>query len=168
MGAPGLGLAQKAIHRQAFQPPIGQFQPQGRKAPPAQARKPAQAIPKVCIQPRVLAGLLGLKGGTLQAQLDGQGGQHGGFGDGAPFHKVGLLGPVRGIYPALTALGGRGPVTVARISGPVGEALAMTAAGLAVAIPAVLAYNLMGRWLSELEATFEGLAHDLRALHTGS
>ena len=84
----------------------------------------------------------------------------------SPF--VGLFGTVWGIYHALTGIAGSGQVGIDQVAGPVGEALVMTAAGLAVAIPAVLAYNLMGRWLSELEATFEGLAHDLRALHTGS
>lgn len=84
----------------------------------------------------------------------------------APF--VGLLGTVWGIYHAMLGMAEAGQISLERIAGPVGEALVMTAAGLAVAIPAVLAYNLMGRWLSELEAIFEGLAHDLRALHTGS
>jgi biopolymer transport protein ExbB len=46
----------------------------------------------------------------------------------------------------------------------VGEALIMTAAGLAVAIPAVLAYNLFGKWVSACEAALEGFAHDLREL----
>ncbi|PIF27745.1 biopolymer transport protein ExbB [Acidovorax sp. 56] len=80
----------------------------------------------------------------------------------APF--VGLLGTVWGIYHALTALGGGGPVTIDRISGPVGEALVMTAAGLAVAIPAVLAYNVFGRLIGRIEADLEGFALDLREL----
>ena len=46
----------------------------------------------------------------------------------------------------------------------VGEALVMTAAGLAVAIPAVLAYNLFGKWIGQCEAQLEGFAHDLREL----
>ncbi|HQC86361.1 MAG TPA: MotA/TolQ/ExbB proton channel family protein, partial [Rhodoferax sp.] len=54
----------------------------------------------------------------------------------APF--VGLLGTVWGIYHALIGIAGAGQVSVEKISGPVGEALIMTAAGLAVAIPAVL------------------------------
>jgi biopolymer transport protein ExbB len=80
----------------------------------------------------------------------------------APF--VGLLGTVWGIYHALTALGSGGPVTIDRISGPVGEALVMTAAGLAVAIPAVLAYNVFGRLIGRIEADLEGFALDLREL----
>lgn len=80
----------------------------------------------------------------------------------APF--VGLLGTVWGIYHALTAMVGNGPLQIERIAGPVGEALIMTAAGLAVAIPAVLAYNLLGRWLGRIEADLEGFALDLRDL----
>jgi len=80
----------------------------------------------------------------------------------APF--VGLLGTVWGISHALTALGGGGQVTIDRLSGPVGEALVMTAAGLAVAIPAVLAYNVFGRLLGRIEADLEGFARDLREL----
>ena len=84
----------------------------------------------------------------------------------APF--VGLLGTVWGIYHALTALGGGGQVTIDRLSGPVGEALVMTAAGLAVAIPAVLAYNVFGRLIGRIEADLEGFALDLRELLAGT
>jgi biopolymer transport protein ExbB len=80
----------------------------------------------------------------------------------APF--VGLLGTVWGIYHALMGMTGAGQVTMDRISGPVGEALIMTAAGLAVAIPAVLAYNVLGRTIGRLEAVLEGFAFDLREL----
>lgn len=80
----------------------------------------------------------------------------------APF--VGLLGTVWGIYHALTAMAGAGQITIDRVSGPVGEALVMTAAGLAVAIPAVLAYNVFGRRIGRIEADLEGFARDLREL----
>ncbi len=80
----------------------------------------------------------------------------------APF--VGLLGTVWGIYHALIGLVGAGQVTIDKIAGPVGEALIMTAAGLAVAIPAVLAYNLFGRYIGRIEADLEGFARDLREL----
>jgi biopolymer transport protein ExbB len=80
----------------------------------------------------------------------------------APF--VGLLGTVWGIYHALVGLVGAGQVTIDKIAGPVGEALIMTAAGLAVAIPAVLAFNLFGRYVSRIEADLEGFARDLREL----
>jgi biopolymer transport protein ExbB len=80
----------------------------------------------------------------------------------APF--IGLLGTVWGIYHALLGLAGGGAMTIDRIAGPVGEALIMTAAGLAVAIPAVLAYNVYGKWLNGVEAELEGFALDLQHL----
>ncbi|MFY7981584.1 MAG: MotA/TolQ/ExbB proton channel family protein [Limnohabitans sp.] len=83
----------------------------------------------------------------------------------APF--VGLLGTVWGIFNALTGLGEVGQIAIQDIAGPVGEALVMTAAGLAVAIPAVMGYNLLGRRISRIEAELEGFAHDLRALLAG-
>jgi len=52
-------------------------------------------------------------------------------------------------------------VTVDKVSGPVGEALIMTAVGLAVAIPAVLGYNLLGKWVGAAEEQLEGFAYDL-------
>lgn len=83
----------------------------------------------------------------------------------APF--VGLLGTVWGIYHALTGMASAGQITIERIAGPVGEALIMTAAGLAVAIPAVLAYNVFGRFIGQIEADLEGFALDLRELLLG-
>jgi biopolymer transport protein ExbB len=80
----------------------------------------------------------------------------------APF--VGLLGTVWGIYHALTGIAGAGQVSIEKIAGPVGEALIMTAAGLAVAIPAVLGYNILGRFIASIEADLEGFARDLREL----
>jgi biopolymer transport protein ExbB len=80
----------------------------------------------------------------------------------APF--VGLLGTVWGIYHALIGMAGAGQISIDKISGPVGEALIMTAAGLAVAIPAVLAYNVLGRTIGRIEADLEGFARDLRDL----
>lgn len=80
----------------------------------------------------------------------------------APF--VGLLGTVWGIYHALIAIASAGQITIDKVSGPVGEALIMTAAGLAVAIPAVLAYNIFGRYINRIEADLEGFARDLREL----
>lgn len=80
----------------------------------------------------------------------------------APF--VGLLGTVWGIYHALTGIGLDGKFRIEQVSGPVGEALVMTAAGLAVAIPAVLAYNVLGRQIGRIEADLEGFARDLREL----
>ena len=87
----------------------------------------------------------------------------------APF--VGLLGTGWGIYHALTAIASTGQITIDKVAGPVGEALIMTAAGLAVAIPAVLAYNIFGRQIARIEADLEGFARDLRELlvhHAGA
>ena len=80
----------------------------------------------------------------------------------APF--VGLLGTVWGIYQALIGMASAGQITIERIAGPVGEALVITAAGLAVAIPAVLAYNVFNHRIGRLEADLEGFARDLRDL----
>jgi len=80
----------------------------------------------------------------------------------APF--VGLLGTVWGIHRALATIAAQtGGFTIDKIAGPVGEALVMTAFGLAVAIPAVLAYNVFGRVIGRIEAELEGFAHDLLA-----
>ncbi len=80
----------------------------------------------------------------------------------APF--VGLFGTVWGIYHALASISTAGSITIEKVSGPVGEALIMTAAGLAVAIPAVLAYNVFGKRVASCEAELEGFAHDLREM----
>lgn len=80
----------------------------------------------------------------------------------APF--IGLLGTVWGIYHALTTIAAAGQITITQVAGPVGEALIMTAAGLAVAIPAVLAYNWFGRSVARIEAELDGFARDLREL----
>jgi biopolymer transport protein ExbB len=82
----------------------------------------------------------------------------------SPF--IGLLGTVWGIFNALSGMADGGPIRIEQIAGPVGEALVMTAAGLAVAIPAVLGYNLLGRRIGQIEAELEGFAHDVRALLT--
>ncbi|MGZ8935060.1 MAG: MotA/TolQ/ExbB proton channel family protein [Methylobacter sp.] len=85
----------------------------------------------------------------------------------APF--VGLLGTVWGIYHALASIAASGQSTIDKVAGPVGEALIMTALGLAVAIPAVLAYNALVRSHRELMADIETFAHDLHAyLTTGA
>ncbi len=78
----------------------------------------------------------------------------------SPF--IGLFGTVWGIYHAMVGISAEGSASLEKVAGPVGEALIMTAAGLAVAIPAVLAYNLFGKFISAFEADLEGFAHDLR------
>jgi biopolymer transport protein ExbB len=84
------------------------------------------------------------------------------IGSTAPF--IGLFGTVWGIYHALAGIAAAGSITIDKVSGPIGEALIMTAAGIAVAIPAVLAYNVFGKWVGACEAELEGYAHDLREM----
>jgi len=79
----------------------------------------------------------------------------------APF--IGLFGTVWGIYHALLALSGATQVVLEKVAGPVGEALIMTAAGLFVAIPAVLAYNALVRGNRLQLAKLDGFAHSLHA-----
>ncbi len=78
----------------------------------------------------------------------------------APF--VGLFGTVVGIYRALIKIGAAGQASIDTVAGPVGEALIMTALGLAVAVPAVLAYNWL---LRRNKAVLEELARFANELH---
>ncbi len=82
----------------------------------------------------------------------------------APF--IGLFGTVWGIYHALGSIAVGGQATVDKVAGPVGEALIMTAFGLAVAIPAVLAYNALVRDNRVLMGEIETFAHDLHTYLT--
>lgn len=85
----------------------------------------------------------------------------------APF--IGLFGTVWGIYHALIAISAAGTIQIDKIAGPVGEALIMTALGLVVAIPAVLAYNAFTRINRITLAELDAFAHDLHAyLTTGA
>ena len=111
----------------------------------------AQFDRDACVTPMIDATLLPV-GGTLACAGDRQN----------------QLTRVWGIFNALTGMAEAGQLTIDKVAGPVGEALIMTAAGLAVAIPAVLGYNLLGRRVALIEAELEGFAHDLRGLLTGS
>lgn len=82
----------------------------------------------------------------------------------APF--VGLFGTVWGVYHALVAIGMGGAASLEKIAGPVGEALIMTGLGLAVAIPAVLAYNAFVRNNRVLLGRLDAFAYDLFAFLT--
>lgn len=77
----------------------------------------------------------------------------------APF--VGLFGTVWGVYHALVAIGMSGAGTLDKVAGPVGEALIMTGIGLAVAIPAVMAYNAITRSNRVLNAKLDAFAFEL-------
>ena len=79
----------------------------------------------------------------------------------APF--VGLFGTVWGIYHALLSIGMSGQSTIDKVAGPIGEALIMTALGLAVAIPAVLGYNALVRGNKSILTKLNSFAHDLHA-----
>jgi len=79
----------------------------------------------------------------------------------APF--VGLLGTVIGIYHALIAIGVAGQASIDKVAGPVGEALIMTALGLAVAVPAVLGYNFLLRRNKDVQERVIYFTHELHA-----
>jgi biopolymer transport protein ExbB len=81
----------------------------------------------------------------------------------APF--VGLFGTVWGIYHALMSIGLAGQASIDKVAGPIGEALIMTALGLAVAIPAVLGYNALVRANKAVLAKLNRFAHDLHAYY---
>ena len=84
----------------------------------------------------------------------------------SPF--VGLFGTVWGIYHALTAIGISGQASIDKVAGPVGEALLMTAIGLAVAVPAVLAYNWLVRRNKAVMDDVRAFSNDLHAVVLGS
>ena len=84
----------------------------------------------------------------------------------APF--VGLFGTVWGIYHALTAIGIAGQASIDKVAGPVGEALIMTAIGLAVAVPAVLGYNWLVRRNKITMEAVRGFSADLHGVLMGA
>jgi len=84
----------------------------------------------------------------------------------APF--VGLFGTVWGIYHALTAIGIAGQASIDKVAGPVGEALIMTAIGLAVAVPAVLGYNWLVRRNKVTMEAVRSFAADLHGVLMGA
>ena len=84
----------------------------------------------------------------------------------SPF--VGLFGTVWGIYHALTAIGISGQASIDKVAGPVGEALIMTAIGLAVAVPAVLAYNWLVRRNKAVMDDVRAFSNDLHAVVLGT
>jgi len=84
----------------------------------------------------------------------------------APF--VGLFGTVWGIYHALTAIGIAGQASIDKVAGPVGEALIMTAIGLAVAVPAVLGYNWLVRRNKVTMESVRSFGSDLHGVLMGA
>jgi len=79
----------------------------------------------------------------------------------APF--IGLFGTVWGIYHALMSISVAGQATIDKVAGPIGEALIMTALGLAVAIPAVLGYNALVRGNKSIQSKLNRFSHDLHS-----
>ena len=88
------------------------------------------------------------------------------IGSTAPF--IGLFGTVWGIYHALTAIGIAGQASIDKVAGPVGEALIMTALGLAVAVPAVLGYNWLVRRNKVVMDTVRGFGTELHGVLMGA
>jgi biopolymer transport protein ExbB len=79
----------------------------------------------------------------------------------SPF--IGLFGTVVGIYNALIAIGVSGSASIDKVAGPVGEALIMTALGLLVAVPAVLAYNYLQSRNKRIAELLHGFSTDVLA-----
>ena len=84
----------------------------------------------------------------------------------SPF--VGLFGTVWGIYHALTAIGISGQASIDKVAGPVGEALIMTAIGLAVAVPAVLAYNWLVRRNKAVMESVRNFSNEIHSVVLGT
>jgi biopolymer transport protein ExbB len=124
----------------------------------------AQSLGAACSQDEFIARQLRRTLSQEQATLDSGLSVLASVGSVAPF--VGLFGTVWGIYHALTAIGQSGVATIDKVAGPVGEALIMTAIGLAVAIPAVLAYNAFIKANRVIMAELESFAQDLHTLLT--
>jgi biopolymer transport protein ExbB len=99
---------------------------------------------------------------SIQGQLQGGLALLATVGSTAPF--VGLFGTVWGIYHALTAIGIAGQASIDKVAGPVGEALIMTAIGLAVAVPAVLGYNWLVRRNKTATEAVRAFANDLQSI----
>jgi biopolymer transport protein ExbB len=99
---------------------------------------------------------------SIQGQLQGGLALLATVGSTAPF--VGLFGTVWGIYHALTAIGIAGQASIDKVAGPVGEALIMTAIGLAVAVPAVLGYNWLVRRNKTAMERVRSFSSDLQSI----
>lgn len=126
-----------------------------------QAHQLADALPTNELVVQSLRGMLGV----VNSRLENGQTMLASIGSTAPF--VGLFGTVWGIYHALMTMSSNQQITLDQIAAPVGEALIMTALGLFVAIPAVLAYNAFNRQLRLVAADLDGFAHDLHLYFVG-
>ena len=124
----------------------------------AQAEQPSAMLARIDLDERVLRSLRQALHASRRRLEFGQV-LLASVGSTAPF--VGLLGTVWGIYHALGNIAAGGQAAIENVAGPVGEALIMTAFGLVVAIPAVLAYNVLGRIARQIGEDLDGFAHDL-------
>jgi len=163
-GVRGLNDAERLLAQQAPDDPFARVLEQGleacrqlRNASPAERRGFALGSPDDFVSAALHRGIAN-EGRRLEAGLS----VLASIGSTAPF--VGLFGTVWGIYHALLAIGMSGQASLDRVAGPVGEALLMTACGLAVAIPAVLAYNTFVRAHRNQAGELEDHAHDVFGL----
>ena len=167
--ATSLGEAVALLAARAPASPLTALAAQGLRAAAhfeQQAGRPA-ALGSALDRSELLTRALRQSMGSSTARLEGGLTALASIGSTAPF--VGLFGTVWGIYHALIGIGTGGQANLQQITGPVGEALIMTALGLAVAIPAVLAYNALTRANRVVLAELDAFAHDLHAyLVTGA
>jgi biopolymer transport protein ExbB len=159
--ARSLDDAVETLHRDD---PEQVFAPLADKARRAARRQPDATLGGAVARDEMVTRVLRQEMTQASARLDGGLTLLASVGSTAPF--VGLFGTVWGLYHALLQIAASGQVMIDKVAGPIGEALVMTAAGLAVAIPAVLAYNMFTRLNRVVLAELDGFAHDLLALLT--
>lgn len=153
-----------AMRQQGHATPVSRLTNQAVEAAEHHQRHASKRLEDVCNQDefiaRAMRRVISQEGAQLETGLT----VLASVGSISPF--VGLFGTVWGIYHALASISLSGQATLDKVAGPVGEALIMTALGLAVAIPAVLAYNALVRNNRVLMGQLESFAHDLHILLT--
>jgi len=163
-GAPSIDAVAAEMARQAPEDPFGRVAAQGVEARQHYRRSVSAGLVDAGGQgeflTRSIRRAIIREAGALEFGLSALAS----VGSTAPF--VGLFGTVWGIYHALIGIGTSGAATLDAVAGPVGEALIMTATGLFVAIPAVLAHNAFARGNRVVLAELDGFAHDLHAFLT--
>jgi biopolymer transport protein ExbB len=161
------GSIQKAIRETSEYSPAATLVLQSVRAAEHYQRHVNQASGEICSRDEFIARAMRRVMGETSAGMERGMTVLASVGSIAPF--VGLFGTVWGIYHALASISLSGQATLDKVAGPVGEALIMTAMGLAVAIPAVLAYNAFVRMNRNLLAETEAFAQDVHVLlMTGS
>lgn len=155
---------QEAMREQTFDSPAYRLALTAVESTQHHQQYATQSLAAACSQDEFIARQLRRTLSQEQAKMESGLSLLASVGSVAPF--VGLFGTVWGIYHALTAIGASGVATIDKVAGPVGEALIMTAFGLAVAIPAVLAYNAFLKSNRKVMAELENFAQDLHTLLT--